>query len=227
MNFETTKRPVVDDRPIDALLAGYAARTLAPPFLAMIAAHLEIVPDNRSYVAALEAVHGIFLSSLDPVPLTGRDRRLVNIFASVADDVHADAAVVRPREFSRMEVAPAALRDFLGGDVASLAFREVVTGLEQAVVATGDYGEASVLRCRANHNFRSHGHRGIEAVLVLSGSYSDAGGTYGRGQIAVVDETRHHQPVAGPDGLVCFMVSQDMLSAKNPVTHFLSRVLGG
>lgn len=226
MNFENTKRPVVDDRPIDALLAGYAARTLEPALTALVAAHLDMAPNNRAYVAALEAAHGIFLSAIDPVPLTGRDRRLVNIFASPSLDADNGGGAATPRDGSAADVVPPPLRRFVDCRVGDLAFRPVMAGVEQAVVGTGPDGEASFLRCRADLRFRAHGHRGIEAVLVLSGSFTDEYGIYTRGDVAVADETRRHQPTVGPDGLLCFMVSHDRLAAQGRIGRLISRVLG-
>lgn len=226
MNFESAKRPVVDDRPIDALLAGYAARTLEPPLQALVAAHLEMVSGNRAYVAALEAAHGLFLSDLDPVPLTGRDRRLVNIFASTSPEA-GDRVGDTPPDSPAAKTVPAALRGILGCDLADLAFRPAMAGVAQAVVVTDGNGEASVLKCDPHIRFRSHGHSGLEAMLVLSGSFSDEYGAYGHGEVSVADETRIHQPVIGPEGLVSFMVSRDRMEAQGRFGRLISQVLGG
>lgn len=82
------------DRPVDELLAAYAAGSLSTPLMALMAAHLELKPARRAYVAALEAAYGILLEDIEPVPLTNRDRRLVAIFASENEDPHREAAPV-------------------------------------------------------------------------------------------------------------------------------------
>jgi putative transcriptional regulator len=226
VNFDSAKHPVADDRPIDALLAGYAARTLEPPLQALIAAHLEMATCNRAYVAALEAAHGIFLSGLDPIPLTGRDRRLVNIFASTPpDSVGGDSGP--PPDTPAAQWVPLALRGVVGCDLARLAFRPVMAGIVQVVVAAGTFGEASVLKCDPHVHFHAHAHSGLEVMLVLSGSFSDEFGTYGRGEVSVADETRSHQPVIGPEGLVCFTVSRDRLEGQGRLGRLISQVLGG
>jgi putative transcriptional regulator len=227
VNFESTKRPIVDERPIDALLAGYAARTLEPPLLALIAAHLDLMPDNRAYVAALEAAHGVFLDRLDPVPLPGRDRRLVNIFASVTPARDHGAGEAPRRHHPDAAVLPSPLRGFIGCNLSELPFTEVLAGIEHATIATGDYGEASLLRCRPGARFRLHGHRGIEAALVLAGSFADEQGNFGRGDVMIADETCHHQPIVGSEGLLCFMVSQDAVGAQGGIGRLIGRVLGG
>jgi putative transcriptional regulator len=227
VNFESTKRPIADERPIDVLLAGYAARTLEPPLLVLVAAHLDLTPDNRAYVAALEAAHGVFLDTLDPVPLPGRDRRLVNIFASATPAADSGACDAPLPQHPDAELLPSPLRGFIGCNLSELPFGQALAGIEQAVIATGAYGEASILRCRPGVRFRPHGHRGTEATLVLAGSFADEQGSYGRGDVMIADETCHHQPIVGGDGLLCFMVSQDAVEAQGAISRLIGRVLGG
>lgn len=228
MNFENTKRPVTDDRPIDALLAGYAARTLDPPLDALVASHLALSPENRAYVAALESAHGIFLAELDPVPLTGRDRRLVNIFAT--RDGSESCAPANDSGDGRADapLLPPALRRYVGCDLSQLTWRLITAGIEQAVIAEGAFGEASFLRCRSGRRFRVHGHTGIEAILVLQGGFSDEHGRYGRGDVVVCDEACIHQPIIdnNDDGLICFRVSGDRMKVHGPITRLIEQVFG-
>ena len=113
MNVNQRNNLVIEERPLDALLAAYAARTLSPPLTALVAAHLELKLDNHAYVAALEAAHGVFLEELEPIPLVGRDRRLVNIFASQDPDETEPAPAQPPADDT---ILPPALRRFLGYD---------------------------------------------------------------------------------------------------------------
>src|SRR5258707_8323957 len=113
VNYNRTISEPSEGRPIDALLAAHAAKTLPSPLAALAAAHLELKPDNRAYVAALEAVHGVLLEELKPVPLAGRDRRLVNIFASPS--LGSEPAPALPAS-DRTAVLPRALRRLAGCD---------------------------------------------------------------------------------------------------------------
>jgi len=225
VNFESTKRPVAEDRPIDALLAAYAARTLAEPLEVLVESHLEMKGENRGYIAALDAAFGVFLADIDPVPLTGRDRRLVNIFSSRDDAAQLrqaptsfDAGTAGPR-------LPAALRRFVGCELAQLAWQKVASGVEQAVVAAGEFGEASFLRCRPGSRLRMHGHTGLEAMLVLKGAFRDAEVRYEAGDLAVTDESHVHQPVVDLGGeLICCMVSKDKVQAQGPIARVLEQI---
>src|SRR5258707_2167445 len=120
VNYNRTISEPSEGRPIDALLAAHAAKTLPSPLAALAAAHLELKPDNRAYVAALEAVHGVLLEQLRPVPLAGRDRRLVNIFAMPESE--PAPATARPAGDAEA-VLPRALRRIARGDFADLAWR--------------------------------------------------------------------------------------------------------
>jgi putative transcriptional regulator len=228
VNFENTKRPVVDDRPIDALLGRYAARTLEPPWHALIQSHLDMKPDNRSYVAALEAAHGIFLAELDPVPLTGRDRRLVNIFSCFDNDMddgcqRAPDPLDRHPEHSEL---PSALRRYVGCDLSGLHWRPVRSGVEQAVIDEGPFGQARFVRCRPSNRCGVHGHSGLEAILVIQGGFSDEHARYGAGDVLVSDETYIHQPIVGDAGLICFVVSADKMKVPGPIARLIEQVFG-
>jgi putative transcriptional regulator len=218
---------VAEDRPIDALLAAYAARTLPEPLEVLVESHLEMKAENRGYIAALDAAFGVFLADIDPVPLTGRDRRLVNIFAS-----RDDAAQPRPspKSFAAGDAGPklpAPLRRFVGCELAQLSWRKVGSGIEQAIVADGDFGEASFLRCRPGKRLRVHGHTGLEAMLVLKGAFKDGQVRYETGDLAVTDESRVHQPVVDLSGeLICYMVSKDKVQAQGPIARMLDRMFG-
>jgi len=227
VNFESTKRPLVEDRPIDALLAAYAARTLAAPLEALVDSHLAMKPDNRGYVAALEAASGVFLTEIDPIPLTGRDRRLVNIFASRDGDGDPPGAPRTLEARAAEQRLPPALRRYVGCELAQLAWQPVASGVEQATIAEGDFGAARFVRCRAGKRLRMHGHSGLETILVLKGAFTDQQGRYEPGDIAVADESSIHQPVVEAEGeLICFMVSTDEVQAQGPISRMLEQIFG-
>jgi putative transcriptional regulator len=238
-------------RPVDELLAAYAAGSLSTPLMALMSAHLELKPARRAYLAALEAAYGILLEDIDPVPLTNRDRRLVNIFAS---DANASERVVRVatalngqrfpgqtytsaisgvgscadgRSGSHNEVAlPSPLQRYIGQDIEDLEWR-TISGVKQSVVAAGGFGEASVMRFRADKRTPAHGHHGLEVTLVLKGGFTDGYGQYRRGDICVADEGVEHQPIADPDEeCVVFVVRAAPTKMVGTVDRVIQLFLG-
>lgn len=228
MNVEAADRPILDERPIDALLAAYAARTLEAPLQVLVESHLAMKGDNRAYVAGLEAAQGVFLADMEPVPLTGRDRRLVRIFAArEAREIDRRLPEREPVVAADEPALPAALRRYIGCELAQLPWRAVLGGVEQAVIAEGRFGEASFLRCRAGKRFRWHGHTGLEAILVLKGAFSNEQGHYGIGDIAVADESCIHRPEVDQAGeFICFRVAQDPMKVQGPVGRMLEQIFG-
>ena len=223
MNYDPTIRPVAEERPIDALIAGYAARTLSAPLMAMVAAHLELKPENRGYAAALEAVHGVFLEQVRPVPLANRDRRLVNIFAT------PDPEPCRPEQPSNdnASVLPRALRRFAGCDLADLAWRNRGFGVKDAELATDGSGEVLFASVRPGKRLPLAHQQGLVAALLLDGAASDASGTYGRGDIVLVDADRNEAAIAqGDRDCICFIVAESPATGPGKLSRALLRVIG-
>ncbi len=222
MNFSGTISLSTEDRPIDALLAAFAAKSLSAPLAALVAAHLELKPDNRAYVAALEAAYGVFLEELKPVPLAGRDRRLVNIFAAPAAD--AAPAVTRLADDSEA-VLPRALRRLAGCDDAGLPWRSRSAGIQEAVTQP-DAGAARFLRLRPGKRLPARNGGAPAVVLVIAG--------------ALADRDRYHEPgdvvFAGRDAAltaerevdcICFVATEETATPRGRLGRMLLRVMGG
>jgi putative transcriptional regulator len=221
VNFTGTISLSTEDRPIDALLAAFAAKSLSVPLAALVAAHLELKPDNRAYVAALEAAYGVFLEELKPVPLAGRDRRLVNIFAAPAAD--AVPPVTRVSDDSEA-VLPRALRRLAGCDDAGLPWRSRSGGLEEAVTQPAA-NAARFMRLRPGKRLPAQG--GAPAVvLVIAG--------------ALADRDRYHEPgdivfagrgvaliAQGDVDCICFVATEDGAKPRGRLGRMLRRLMGG
>jgi putative transcriptional regulator len=215
--------PISQDRAsLDSLLASYAAGNLSRPLHALVASHLALSPDNRQYVAAFEAMAGESME-LEPV-LTGsvadRGRRLAAIFAQ-------DAAPEQPIPAAPADaLLPAPLAAYLGQPFDQLRWRTVLPGLKEVKLEDAAGVEASLLWIKAGRAMPSHTHPGIEATLVLRGSFDDALGHYERGDLAVADSDVDHKPVAGHgEDCICFAVSEGPVKLTGPVARLFSKLL--
>ena len=222
MNYDAAIRETTDGHPIDALIAGYAAKTLRAPLAALVAAHLELKPDNRAYAAALEAAHGVFLEELRPVPLAGRDRRLVNIFAS-PDASPRPAAPAAFGGNSRM--LPRALRPWAGGD-ADLRWRPRGAGVKEARLAGVD-DSMRLVSVRPGKRLPIASAQGLTTALVLAGCASDGRRDHMRGDIIFVGEESRDEPLAkGHEDCVCFAVGEMPVTAQGSFRRVLQRLTG-
>jgi putative transcriptional regulator len=224
LNYNRTIGELPEGRPIDALLGGYAAKTLAAPLAALAAAHLALKPDNRAYVAALEAVHGVLLEELKPVPLAGRDRRLVNIFATPEPD--PAAATARPSG-DGATVLPRALRRLAGCDYADLPWRSRGAGLKEVVVPEAA-ASARFICVRAGGRLPIASEDGLTTALVLAGAARDGATHYERGDVIFAGPDIAGVPTAeGGEDCVCFVVTEAPARPASPLSRMLTLVTGG
>ncbi len=201
----------------EALFGSYAAGGLSRPLHALVASHLALKAENRPYVAALEALAAEAMA--DEKPLAGvadRGRRLAAIFASQEPPAQA-----KPRD----PLLPGPLEAYLDKPFESLGWRTVLPGLREVKLEDHAGCEASLLWIKAGRAMPSHTHHGVEATLVLKGSFSDSLGHYERGDIAVVDSDVDHKPIAGTDGdCICFAVSEGPVTLTGPVARLFNKL---
>jgi putative transcriptional regulator len=225
LNYDGTIRLVAEDRPIDALLAAYAARTLGASVAALVAAHLELKPESRAYVAALEAAHGVFLEELKPVPLAGRDRRLVNIFSSQSPEPDPAAPTRLPNDAEA--VLPWALRRLVGCDYADLPWRGHAAGIKEIVLAQDASSPARLVCVQPGKRVPMHCEGGLAVALVLAGSATDRRGEHERGDVLFAAADAEDGPIAEEGGdCVCFVVPEGSPKSPGPLSRILQRVIG-
>ena len=67
-----------------------------------------------------------------------------------------------------------------------------------------------------------HSHNGLELTLVLQGSFSDATGRFGVGDLEIADEDLEHTPVADPgDACICLAATDAPLRFRAIVPRLL------
>lgn len=204
---------------VDALIARYVAGNLPLPAHVLVAAHLEIRTENRPLVTALEDMAGGLLEETTPMAVDDRESRLAAIFSS--GDVGAPVAR-RPRS-----VMPAVLQDFVGFDVDDVPWRTKLPGLREYDLGEIDGCHATMFWIKPGRKIPAHTHEGSELSLVLDGAFHDFTGRFGRGDIAVADESIDHRPTAETDRpCIGFAVTDAPLRLTGPLTQRLSDMLG-
>ena len=199
---------------MDALLADYAAGRLNPALHGLVAAHLSIKPDNRGFVASLEAMQAEALSKVEPKELSNREAMLAQIFAAKVPPArqssgHSDGMI------------PAPLADFIGNDINTLKWRSRLPGIRECHLADDRLGDATLYWIKPGRTIPSHTHEGSEVTLVLKGGFSDATGHYMRGDVAIADGDVNHTPRADDgEDCICFSVIDAPLKFTGPVARF-------
>lgn len=176
----------------DNLLMAYAAGTLPEAFSLVVATHVSLCDECRARLGAFDAVGGSVLEQCDSIALS--DDALAATLARIAGkapESRPSAPVARTRS-----AVPDPLRDYIGGDLASVRWRPVGMGVRQAILSTGPGAIARLLYIPAGAAVPDHGHKGTELTLVLRGAFLDETARFGPGDIEVAGEETEHTPVA-------------------------------
>ena len=205
---------------LDGLMARYVAGRLPEPARVLVEAHLEMSPKNRRVVDALEGAAGAELEAIAPIMATDRDGRLAEIF----DRPIISSAV--PKKADDV-VLPESLRRFVGMGIDEIPWKTKMPGYREYLIGEIDGCEANLLWIKPGRKMPSHTHEGSEITLVLDGAFADANGWYGRGDIAVADDSIDHRPIAESDRpCICFAVTDAPLKLTGSYTQMFSDFLG-
>lgn len=208
--------PVSSPMPeIDVLLAGYASGSISPALHALVGAHLELSPVNRSYVRLMEESLANRLSSIPARPLRSRDARLAEIFGA--------EPAPKPQI---MKDDPRAIIQFFGKPIDDLAYKTLLPGVRECRLDAGEHTRAILYRIRAGQKLPEHTHDGSEVTLVLRGSFHDQSGHFKRGDIVIADEDVNHVPYADErEECVCFSVIDAPVRLTGPFGRLINPFL--
>ncbi len=205
---------------MDTLLAHYARGALSAPMHVLVASHLELRPESRRFVGALESIVASAIVAEEPTPIADRDTRLAAIFAE------DDGGTARSHS-SRNTVSgdmPHPLARYLGHSLKEVPWRTLLPGVKEYRIEDNEEGEAVLYWIKGGRKMPFHTHEGSEYTLVLKGAFSDLNGHYGRGDIAIADADIDHRPIADPgEDCFCFAVTDAPLKLTGPIGRIVQR----
>ncbi|PPB80764.1 ChrR-like anti-ECFsigma factor [Albidovulum inexpectatum] len=175
----------------DWMMRDYVAGALAHPFALVVATHVSMCDECRALMGTHEVLAGAALEDVDAAPLSADLRE--RLFARL-DDAPPDHVRPAPR---RQGIYPGPLAEAIGAP--EPRWRSLGMGVRQSILHDGPDGSARLLFIPPGQAMPEHSHRGLEATLVLQGSFRDETDHFGVGDVEVADENLTHVPVAGPD----------------------------
>lgn len=185
--------------PSDDTLASYSAGALPAALALVVGCHLECCPQCRAAVRGLESVGGELMAALPPQPLSAAAR--TNILALLDEQPEPGTARMPDELMTRKSagLVPTMLVQLTGeDDLDALPWKAVAPGVRQIVLATGE-GNSRLLRIGAGRRMPVHSHQGSELTMILRGGYSDSLGQFNAGDVADLDASVEHQPLADAD----------------------------
>jgi len=173
------------------VLAAYSTGDLPEAFSLVVATHVSLCDDCRATLESLDAIGGAVLESCaaEAVAPTSFEATMKRVTGE-------DRSEQQPRPIRARGLFPAALQDYVGGDVEAVRWRPVGMGVRQAILPTAPGSSVRLLLIPPGAAMPSHSHRGREMTIVLQGAFSDEGGRYGRGDVEMADDDVRHAPVA-------------------------------
>lgn len=215
---------MVKHHPSDNMLVEFSAGTLDWALSIVVSAHLQFCPRCKKQIAECNSVGGSMLESSKHAEVSSESFEKLMARIKATPDVEKQRSGDYGRGASRSEISglPRVVQKLLPKDKA-LKWRHVSPSLKEAVLEAGqsDY-EICFHKIKKGGRVAEHGHRGMEATLVLEGSFSDAEGNYAQGDFILKEPGEVHRPMAAQDqDCLCLSVA----AAPVKVTGFMGKLV--
>lgn len=222
----------IEHHPNEDTLLSYAAGSLPAALALVVGCHIQFCPHCRSQVRAGESLGGELMSALAPKALSNRARENVlerlALQESQSEVPEAVGSLKTAGANSAQDTMPSLLQNMLKeADFDALPWKKTIApGLKQIVLDCGE-GQARLLRIAAGQKMPVHSHRGSELTLILRGGYSDKLGQFNAGDVADLDGSVEHQPVADDDmDCICLAGMDAPLAFKSWLAKLIQPFVG-
>jgi len=201
-----------------------AAGSQPEAFAAVIAGHLSLCPACRAEVRRMQDIGVALFDTLEPAELSA----VAPVVAMRACEAEAQASPPGPCAAHTGDV-PQPLVACLGARLDDVRWRWTAPGVWTFAIpcSEGCCGRLRLMKVAPGMALPEHGHTGQEMTLVLRGSFTDALGTYRTGDVADIDESVEHSPVACPKaGCICLVATDGKLRFKSVFGRLLRPLFG-
>lgn len=191
----------IKSHPAPENLFSCAAGSMPEALAAVMACHMSMCSQCRRELSFLDAVGATLLENLPPEPV---------IAAAISPGPEGPSARGAASLKGESDV-PLPLQKVVGPRLKDVKWRRIAAGIWQYPIPLSEHSKASLrlIKVAPGHALPGHGHSGSEMTLVLQGSFADKFGQYGVGDVAEMDESVEHAPVAAPGiDCICLIASE-------------------
>ena len=169
----------------------YAAGSLPLAQAACVSIHVSYCRHCQGIAGQLTSLGAALFETLEPVPVG--DTQLNAVLARLHEEVPLQYANGK----EQASATPAILQRLMRGDFSDLSWKNIGSTLRISYLKTGDpKHEFALYHIRAGGRIPMHTHRGSEMTLILEGGFSDADGSYHKGDFLVRRPGDVHAPTA-------------------------------
>lgn len=204
-------------------LMSCSAGSMPEAFAAVMAAHIDVCPQCREELAVMEDIGVALFKNMSPAPMT-REAPVMAVRRAEADPEGA----VRAKSVCAGDM-PQPLRSVAGDYLDDIAWKRLAPGLMhyQFPLSKPSIGDLRLIKVAPGMALPEHGHGGSELTLVVRGSYSDKTGRYGVGDLADLDDSIEHQPIADAiEGCICLIASDHKIRFKSVLARLMQPFTG-
>jgi putative transcriptional regulator len=194
------------------LMTEYAAGTLPLAQSACMSVHIGFCEPCTRLAGQLCDLGAALFEDLEPVPVG--DAQLDAVMARLDEEPPLKYGTGATRDSS---AAPAILQRLMAGNFADLTWKSIGKTLRISYLKSGDPDhELALYHIKAGGRIPEHGHRGNEMTLVLEGGFSDAEGSYHKGDFIFRRPGDVHSPTAlQSEDCICVAVLDAPLKFTN------------
>jgi putative transcriptional regulator len=173
------------------LITEYAAGSLPLAQAACVSIHIGHCSRCQCIAGQLTDLGATLFEALAPLPVG--DTQLNAVLARLDEETPLAYANSKGDPSD----TPAILQRLMRGDFSDLTWKNIGSTLRISYLKTGDPDhEFALYHIRAGGRIPEHTHRGSEMTLVLEGGFSDANGSYHKGDFLVRRPGDVHAPTA-------------------------------
>lgn len=199
---------MISYHPDSRYLTDFATANLPLAEAVCVSAHLEFCGKCRTHVQQLTDVGSHMFTRLQPEAVSEDSfAALMARVSAGAQQEKAPVTVSVQTPHDDVEDAaqshvflPRAVRRLVSGSLDKLRWVQLGKALRVAPLQVSDESrDTAIYDIRAGGRMPEHEHRGEEITVLLQGSFSDADGSYKRGDFVVRHAGESHQPTATMD----------------------------
>ena len=192
------------------VITEFSAGTLPLAQSACVSVHMGYCGQCRHQADQLANVGAALFESLDPVPVG--DTQLNAVLARLDEQPPLEYAKTAEKSGT-----PAILQRLMSGDFSDLSWKKISASLRISYLQTGDPDhEFALYHIKAGGRIPEHTHQGSEMTLVLEGGFSDANGSYHKGDFILRRPGDVHAPTSlQSEDCICLAVLDAPLKFTN------------
>lgn len=194
----------------DATLMSFVAGSLPETLAAVAAAHVSMCARCKREVTMHERVGAALIQNIAPAELKRSAPEMAE--AVTRDEAPAPGKATMP------------LERLLGGGLDNVRWSWIGPGLWHRPLHEGGRGTLQLIKAAPGARVPEHTHGGGELTLVLRGALIDETGTYSPGDVADLDESVEHNPVADKgEGCICLIANEQPTRFRGVLARIMQR----